>query len=115
MADVALNLDAQRADILRRQVAYKCGTAAEARSALPTTRPLPLRWHVFVGDLWFVVWGLALAVAAVRYRLTRAPRSRPRSPSTSPPPGRPPIRPSPRSSLGRLSNRPTSAVFRRDG
>jgi hypothetical protein len=27
-----------------------------------------LRWHVFVWDLWFLVWGLALAVAAVRYR-----------------------------------------------
>jgi Protein of unknown function (DUF3995) len=27
-----------------------------------------LRWHVFVWDLWFVVWGVALAVAAQRAR-----------------------------------------------
>lgn len=31
-----------------------------------------LRWHVFVWDLWFLVWGLALALAAARYwRRTR--------------------------------------------
>jgi Protein of unknown function (DUF3995) len=27
-----------------------------------------LRWHVFVWDLWFLVWGLSLAVATARYR-----------------------------------------------
>jgi hypothetical protein len=27
-----------------------------------------LRWHVFVWDLWFVLWGLALAVAIARFR-----------------------------------------------
>lgn len=27
-----------------------------------------LRWHVFVWDLWFVVWGIALALAANRAR-----------------------------------------------
>jgi Protein of unknown function (DUF3995) len=27
-----------------------------------------LRWHVFVWDLWFLVWGIALAMTAWRYR-----------------------------------------------
>jgi CHASE2 domain-containing sensor protein len=27
-----------------------------------------LRWHVFVWDLWFLVWGMALGLAAWRYR-----------------------------------------------
>ena len=27
-----------------------------------------LRWHVFVWDLWFVVWGALLAVALARHR-----------------------------------------------
>jgi Protein of unknown function (DUF3995) len=31
-----------------------------------------LRWHVFVWDLWFLLWGLALAVAIARFR--RRPR-----------------------------------------
>jgi hypothetical protein len=26
-----------------------------------------LRWHVFVWDLWFLVWGVALGIAAWRY------------------------------------------------
>jgi Protein of unknown function (DUF3995) len=28
-----------------------------------------LRWHVFVWDLWFLVWGIALGLAAGRYRI----------------------------------------------
>jgi hypothetical protein len=28
-----------------------------------------LRWHVFVWDLWFLVWGLALGFAAWRYKV----------------------------------------------
>jgi Protein of unknown function (DUF3995) len=33
-----------------------------------------LRWHVFVWDLWFLVWGAALGIAALRYyRDWRAP------------------------------------------
>jgi hypothetical protein len=28
-----------------------------------------LRRHVFVWDLWFLVWGMALGLAAWRYRL----------------------------------------------
>jgi hypothetical protein len=28
-----------------------------------------MRWHVFVWDLWFLVWGIALGLAAWRYRL----------------------------------------------
>ena len=28
-----------------------------------------LRWHVFVWDLWFLVWGIALGLAAWRYRI----------------------------------------------
>jgi hypothetical protein len=28
-----------------------------------------LRWHVFVWDLWFLVWGMALGLAAWRYRI----------------------------------------------
>ena len=27
-----------------------------------------LRWHVFVWDLWFVVWGALLALAVTRHR-----------------------------------------------
>lgn len=27
-----------------------------------------LRWHVLVWDLWFLLWGLALALATARYR-----------------------------------------------
>jgi hypothetical protein len=27
-----------------------------------------LRWHVFVWDLWFLLWGLALALAIARFR-----------------------------------------------
>ena len=27
-----------------------------------------LRWHVFVWDLWFLVWGVALALAVARHR-----------------------------------------------
>jgi hypothetical protein len=27
-----------------------------------------LRWHVFVWDLWFLVWGMALGLAVWRYR-----------------------------------------------
>ena len=27
-----------------------------------------LRWHVFFWDLWFLVWGVALALAALRAR-----------------------------------------------
>ena len=27
-----------------------------------------LRWHVFVWDLWFLVWGLFLGLAAARFR-----------------------------------------------
>lgn len=30
-----------------------------------------LRWHVFFWDLWFLVWGVALALAALRARRRR--------------------------------------------
>jgi hypothetical protein len=30
--------------------------------------PPRLRWHVFLWDLWFLVWGVALLLAAVRAR-----------------------------------------------
>lgn len=33
-----------------------------------------LRWHVFAWDLWFLVWGLALAMALVAARREVAPR-----------------------------------------
>ena len=33
-----------------------------------------LRWHVFLWDLWFLIWGVALALATVRYRRQRAGR-----------------------------------------
>ena len=32
-----------------------------------------LRWHVFFWDLWFFVWGIALALAAVRARRQGSP------------------------------------------
>jgi hypothetical protein len=28
-----------------------------------------LRWHVFIWDLWFLVWGVALGLATWRYRV----------------------------------------------
>jgi hypothetical protein len=28
-----------------------------------------LRWHVFVWDLWFLVWGVALGLATWRYHV----------------------------------------------
>jgi Protein of unknown function (DUF3995) len=31
-----------------------------------------LRWHVFVWDLWFLVWGVLLGLATWRYRRRRA-------------------------------------------
>ena len=39
----------------------------------PTSDPdkRALRWHVFVWDLWFVVWGAMLALAIVGYRRAR--------------------------------------------
>jgi hypothetical protein len=33
--------------------------------------PTALRWHVFVWDLWFLLWGALLLVAAVRRRRLR--------------------------------------------
>lgn len=42
-----------------------------------------LRWHVFFWDLWFLVWGVALALAVERHRrqtrapVVRAPRDTP--------------------------------------
>ena len=33
--------------------------------------PMPLRWHVFLWDLWFLLWGVLLVLAAVRRRATR--------------------------------------------
>jgi Protein of unknown function (DUF3995) len=34
-----------------------------------------LRWHVGVWDLWFLVWGIVLALAAIGYRRRTAHRS----------------------------------------
>jgi len=31
---------------------------------------MALRWHVGVWDLWFLVWGILLALAAIGYRRT---------------------------------------------
>ena len=33
-----------------------------------------LRWHVFVWDMWFLVWGLALGLAVAASRRERSPR-----------------------------------------
>jgi hypothetical protein len=33
-----------------------------------------LRWHVFVWDLWFLLWGLALGLATWRFHVDRATR-----------------------------------------
>jgi hypothetical protein len=35
-----------------------------------------LRWHVFVWDMWFLIWGTALALALVGFRHTSGPCSR---------------------------------------
>lgn len=40
-----------------------------------------LRWHVFVWDLWFVVWGVSLAIAVAAHR--RPTRAAPASSSGS--------------------------------
>jgi hypothetical protein len=37
-----------------------------------------LRWHAFLWDPWFLVWGVALIVAIVRLRETRRVVARPR-------------------------------------
>ena len=31
-----------------------------------------LRWHVYLWDLWFVVWGALIFVAVMRYRARRS-------------------------------------------
>ncbi|HYM53546.1 MAG TPA: hypothetical protein VEW45_08770 [Candidatus Dormibacteraeota bacterium] len=31
-----------------------------------------LRWHAFLWDLWFLIWGLALAAAGLRARQRHA-------------------------------------------
>jgi hypothetical protein len=36
-----------------------------------------LRWHVFVWDLWFLLWGLALGLATWRYTSTARRRGNP--------------------------------------
>ena len=33
-----------------------------------------VRWHVFLWDMWFLIWGLALAIAVVAARRDRPPR-----------------------------------------
>jgi hypothetical protein len=33
-----------------------------------------MRWHVFVWDLWFLVWGVALGLATWRYRVEASSR-----------------------------------------
>jgi Protein of unknown function (DUF3995) len=33
-----------------------------------------IRWHVFVWDMWFLVWGLALALAVAAAHRDRSPR-----------------------------------------
>jgi hypothetical protein len=33
-----------------------------------------LRWHVFVWDLWLLVWGLVLGAAVAAYRRSDTPR-----------------------------------------
>jgi hypothetical protein len=33
--------------------------------------PTALRWHVLVWDMWFLLWGAALLVAALRHRRLR--------------------------------------------
>ena len=38
-----------------------------------------LRWHVFVWDLWFVLWGIALGVAAWQHRPPKRNESEARS------------------------------------
>lgn len=37
----------------------------------PTTDPTALRWHVAVWDLWFLLWGLLLGLAALERRRAR--------------------------------------------
>jgi len=51
-----------------------------------------IRWHVFVWDMWFLVWGVALAVAVAAARRDRSPRGEVRSRgriarARQPPPG----------------------------
>ena len=41
-----------------------------------------LRWHVAVWDLWFLVWGILLALAALSFR-QRTANGAPRDPGRS--------------------------------
>ncbi|HEU4865823.1 MAG TPA: DUF3995 domain-containing protein [Actinomycetota bacterium] len=48
-------------------------------NAIDPSRPVDehaLRWHVYVWDLWFLVWGLALGLAAWRYKVSGRVRPR---------------------------------------
>lgn len=38
----------------------------------PVHNPTPLRWHVLVWDLWFLIWGLLLGAAVVQRRRQRS-------------------------------------------
>jgi hypothetical protein len=45
--------------------------------AITTSEPIDehaLRWHVFLWDLWFLVWGVMLGLAAWGHRRTQADR-----------------------------------------
>ena len=48
------------------------GMVVVLANAVNPSRPVDehaLRWHVYVWDLWFLVWGLALGLAAWRYKV----------------------------------------------
>ena len=40
---------------------------ADGARSLPRVDWGALRWHLFLWDLWFLVWGLLLGVAAWQY------------------------------------------------
>jgi hypothetical protein len=49
--------------------AYVAAVLAFGSAVLAFGSAAVSRWHVFVWDLWFLVWGIALGLAAWRYRL----------------------------------------------
>ncbi len=45
----------------------------------PPVDPVALRWHVLVWDLWFLLWGALLVLAAARRRWLRRRSAMPRN------------------------------------
>ena len=56
------------ATVAEHHVAVGSLVVAGAKAPAEDVDEHALRWQVFVWDLWFLLWGLALALAIVRFR-----------------------------------------------